>query len=454
MNKSLFLIVCLIGYLIPTTGQRAIVDQVAATIGSEIVLLSEIEERMAQMAGQGENVTEETRCLISEQLLANKLMINQARLDSIIVEDVEVQAQLDARIERILSYMNGSTEQFEAFYGQTVDEVREQFRQDLKEQLLMEKMRGQIMQNVRVTPSEVKEFFDQIPTDSLPYFNSEVEIGEIVAKPTVNEAEKERVRSFLADLRGQILDSIVTFEAMAERYSEDGSARLGGDLGWSTRGKFVPEFEAAAYKLELYDISEPVESQFGFHLIQMTGRRGNSIKVRHILIKPEISTDDLQKTERYLDSVRRVIIKDTLNFSNAVKQFSDEDQQSYNNDGRMQNPATGNTFFEVGDLNPDIFFAIDTLEVGQISAPFEFRGPTGDIYYRIVQLQSRTAPHTANLQEDYSKIRQAAIDSKRNQFINEWIGDKIDRTFIQIDSRLDGCPNLQKWKRDRTVIRP
>jgi peptidyl-prolyl cis-trans isomerase SurA len=310
------------------------------------------------------------------------------------------------------------------------------------------------MQNVRVTPSEVKEFFGKIPTDSLPYFNSEVEIGEIVAIPTVSVAEKERVRSFLADLKQQIQDSIVTFESMAERYSEDGSARLGGDLGWSTRGKFVPEFEAAAYKLEINEISEPVESQFGFHLIQQTGRRGNSIKVRHILIKPEISNADLKKTERYLDSVRQITIEDSLNFSNAVKQFSDEDQQSYNNDGRMQNPATGNTFFEVGDLNPDIYFAIDTLEVGQISGPFEFRGPTGEIYYRVVQLQSRTAPHTANLQEDYSKIRQAAIDSKRNQFINEWIADKIDRTFIQIESRLDGCPNLEKWKRDRTVIKP
>ncbi|MEM9824413.1 MAG: peptidylprolyl isomerase, partial [Bacteroidota bacterium] len=288
-----------------------------------------------------------------------------------------------------------------------------------------------------------------------PYFNSEVELGEIVKVPVVNKQEKERVRLFMVDLRQQILDSVATFEDLALQHSEDGTRNFGGDLGWSTRGKFVAEFEAAAYKLQINELSEPVETQFGYHLIQMLGRRGSSINVRHILVKPEIQQEDLDLAKNYLDSVRNVILNDTISFSFAVKRYSDDEQQSYNNDGRMVNPASGDTFFEVGDLNPDVFFAIDTMKIDELSAPFEFRGQTGEINYRIVQLQSRTSPHTANLQLDYSKIRQAAIDSKRNQFINNWVDDTIGDTFLKIEAKkTNTCPNLQNWVRDRTVIRP
>lgn len=436
--------------------QRRVVDKVMATVGGEIVLLSEVEEQHALMQSQGRPVEEDAKCYILEQLLANKLMINQAKLDSIIIADAEVEVQLEARIEQILGYMGGSTEQFENYYGASVNEVREEFRQDLKDKLMMERMRGQIMQDVTVTPSEVKEFFYQIPTDSLPYFNSEVELGEIVRVPVVNAGEKARVKALMEDLRQQILDSVATFEDLALKYSEDGTRNFGGDLGWSTRGKFVPEFEAAAYKLNINEVSEPVETQFGYHLLQMLGRRGSSINVRHILVKPVIQQEDLDLAKNYLDSIRNILQSDTtLSFSIAVKRYSDDEQQSYNNDGRMVNPASGDTFYEVGDLNPDVFFAIDTMDIGDISAPFEFRGQTGDINYRIVQLQSRTSPHTANLKLDYSKIRQAAIDSKRNQFINNWVDEKIGGTFLKIEaSKANTCPNLQNWVKDRTVIRP
>lgn len=440
---------------IATQAQTEVVDQVLSTVGGEIVLMSEVEEQYSLMASQQQPVNEETRCFILEQLLVNKLMINQAKLDSIVVSETEVETQLDARIEQILGYMNGSIEQFEAYYGQTVEEVRDEFRQDLRAQLLQERMRGNIMSNVAVTPSEVKAFFDQIPTDSLPYFNSEVELGEIVAVPQVSEAERESVRNLMLDLRQQIVDSTATFEDLAARYSEDGTRNFGGDLGWSARGKFVQEFEAAAYKLEINEVSQPVETQFGFHLIQMLGRRGSQIRVRHILVRPEIQDADLEKSMNYLDSVRQLIIQDTISFSNAVKEFSDEDQESFNNDGRMVNQATGNTFFEVGDLDPDIFFAIDTMEVGDISRPFEYKVPGGgSVNYRIVQLQSRTRPHTANLQQDYSKIRQAAIESKRSEYINNWVEETIGDTFIRLEVNPAVCPNLNKWVKERTVIRP
>lgn len=454
MSRVLLLLFFSIGS-IATQAQPEVVDQVLATVGGEIVLMSEIEEQYSLMASQQQSVNEETRCYIMEQLLANKLMVNQAKLDSILVSEAELETQLDARIEQILSYMNGSVEQFEAYYGQSVEAVRDEFRQDLRAQLLQERMRSQIMADVKVTPSEVKAFFNQIPTDSLPYFNSEVELGEIVAVPEVSEAEREQVRTLMLDLREQIVDSTATFEDLAGRYSEDGTRNFGGDLGWSGRGKFVQEFEAAAYKLDINEVSQPVETQFGFHLIQMLGRRGSQIRVRHILVRPEITEADLEKSRRYLDSVRQLIQNDSISFSLAVKRFSDEEQESYNNDGRMVNPATGNTFFEVGDLDPDIFFAIDTMEVGDISRPFEYKVPGGgDVNFRILQLQSRTRPHTANLQQDYSKIRQAAIESKRSEYINNWVGETIGNTFIRLEVSPAACPNLSKWVQERTVIRP
>ncbi len=450
-----WLTLCLVFVVGLATAQRAMIDRVVATVGGEIVLLSEVEEQNALMKTQGGPVPEDAKCFILEQLLANKLMINQAKLDSIIIGDEEVEAQLNARIEQILGYMNGDEKQFEAYYGQPVNEVKEQFRQDLKEKLMVDRMRSQIMADVAVTPSEVKEFFGEIPIDSLPYFNSEVELGEIVGVPVVNNEEKQKVIDQLNELRQMVLDSIETFEDLASRYGQDGTRQVGGDLGWSVRGKFVQEFEAAAYKLKVGEISEPVETPFGYHLIQMIGRRGNSIRVRHILIRPEITDADLDKTKKFLDSVRQVLMTDTtLTFSYAVKRFSDEEQESFNNDGRMVNAATGNTFFEVGDLDPDIFFAQDTLEIDEISAPFEFRTRDGKTLFRMVKLQSRTRPHTANLQQDYSKVRQAAIDSKRNEYINSWVDGRVAETFIQINAAQASCPNLQNWIQDRTVIKP
>lgn len=427
--------------------QRAVIDKVIGTVGGELVLLSELEEQYSLLESQNGQLPEGARCNILDGILTSKLLLNQAKLDSVEVTDEEVETQLDARIDRILSYMNNDVSQFEAYYGQTVNEVREQFREDLKSQLLTDRMRGQIMSDVSVTPSEVKTFFNNIPTDSLPYFSAEVEIGEIVYEPKVNAVERQKSIELLTDLRRRVVEGGEDFGAIATKYSNDpGSSRLGGDLGWTKRGQFVPEFEAVAYNLENGEISDIVESDFGFHVIQLLERRGNSIHVRHILIKPEITDKDLELAKNHLDSVRQLIMEDSLNFSRAVKLFSDEDAQSYTNDGRIVNPATGNTFFEIGDLDPDIYFTIDTMQVGEVSAPFKFADPRGDTYFRIVKLNSRTDPHRASLEQDYSKIQQAAIESKKNEFINDWVKGIIDRTFVSIDPQYAGCRVLDKWR--------
>jgi peptidyl-prolyl cis-trans isomerase SurA len=431
----------------PAFSQKKTIDKVIATVGGELILLSEVEEQKALLEAQKGVLPPDASCLILDNVMAQKLLVNQAKLDSITVLDAEVETQLDARIEQILAYMNNDYQQFEDYYGQSVNQIKDQFREDLRSQLLAERMRGQVISGISVTPSEVKAFFDRIPADSLPYFNSEVEISEIVYRPKVNEAEREKAIKKLEELRDMVLVQGEDFAKVAQKYSDDfASARIGGDLGWTRRGKFVPEFEAAAYNLEVDEISPIVESEFGFHIIQLLGRRGNTIHTRHVLVIPAITEEDLELAKRKLDTVRNLILTDSISFSRAVKEYGYKEVQSYNNDGRMINPATGNNFFEIADLEPDIYFAIDTMkQVGSISKPFAFRAPNGETQFRVVKLMSRSNPHRANLREDYSKIQAAAIEEKKSLFLADWIKEKVNDTFIQIDPGFADCPNLQKW---------
>lgn len=430
-------------------GQREIIDRVVANVGGEIILLSEIEEQYAYMEAQEGTLPENIRCGIVDQVLAQKLLVNQAKLDSIEVTDEEVEQQLNARIENTLAYMNGNVEQFEQFYGQTIAEVKDAFRADLRSQILAERMRGQIVQSISITPKEVKQFFARIPQDSLPYFNSEVEIAEIIYKPQINEEEKAKAIAELEGLKKQIEEG-ADFAELAQKHSDDfGSARIGGDLGWTKRGKFVQEFEAEAYKLDPGEMSPVFQSQFGFHVLQLMGRRGNTINTRHILIKPEITDADLELAEAKLDSVRQLVLADSMSFADAVKKFSDKDQQSYSNSGRVTNPKSGNTFFEIADLEPDVYFTIDTMKVGSVSAPFAYTTPYGETFYRMIELQSRSEPHKANLATDYSKIQAAAKQEKQAQFVNDWVEQKIGSTFIMVEG-FDSCPNLLKWTEEES----
>ncbi|HFC00132.1 MAG TPA: peptidylprolyl isomerase [Phaeodactylibacter sp.] len=427
---------------------KKVIDKIVANVGNEYVLLSDLEQIYAQMSEEKGYVPEEAKCNLLENLIASSLMLNQAKLDSIEVSDEEVEAQLNARIEQILGWMGGDVKQFEEFYGQSTAEVKSRFRSDLENKLLIERMQQQVMAGAKVTPSEVKAFYDRIPKDSLPYFNSEVELGEIVYKPQINAEEKAKTKAALESIRTRIIEGGEDFAELAKKYSADlGSGRQGGDLGWAKRGSYVPEFEATAYNLEENQYSEVIETDFGYHFMQLLGRRGNSIHVRHILLRPELTEADKEAALLKLDTIRNLILTDSVSFSLAVKLFSDKDQQSYNNDGRMVNPKTGNTFFEIADLEPDIFFTIDTMKVGDISAPIEFDN-RGDLMYRLIYLQSRTDPHQANLKQDYSKIRTAAIEERKAQFMSDWVEEKIGSTFIYIDKSYQGCPNLEKWQKD------
>ena len=445
-----FFLVAQLGY-----SQKVIIDKVISKIGGELVLLSELEEQFAYATSQQDGeLPPDAKCIILEQLLAQKLLLNQSKLDSIQVSDNEVETQMNARFDRILQMMGGDLDQFQAFYGQSIPEAKESMRSELKNQLLTDRMRAQILNSTTVTPSEVKDFFARIPQDSLPYFNSEVEIREIVMAPEVNADQDRMAREKLEEIRIRILEGGEDFADLARKHSDDpGSGRLGGDLGMTTRGSFVPEFEAAAYNLKKDELSKVIKSEFGYHLIQLIERRGNSIHTRHILIKPEITEADLELTVQRLDSIRNLVASDSISFSVAVKRYGNDKVQSYNNDGLLVNPQTNNAIFDVGDIETDIYFTIDTLEVGDISSPFAYSDPRGEVFYRIILLQSQTNPHIASLEQDYAKIQKAAINEKKSQFTNIWIDEKIDATFINVDKEYQGCPTLTKWLKTN-AIRP
>jgi peptidyl-prolyl cis-trans isomerase SurA len=426
--------------------QHELLDKVIAKVGDEYVLLSEIEEQFASAKEQKAAIPDNYRCVIFDQVLVNKLILNQAKIDSILAKEDDVETQLDARFNKILDYMGGNTDQFIQYYGQTPQAMKEQMREDMRDQLTVDKMRNKILSDIIVTPSEVRAFFDKIPKDSLPYFNQEVEIAEIILKPKFNDVEKEKAKKQLEDLRDQIVNGKKPFEELAKKFSQDpGSGREGGDLGWAKRGKFVPEFEAQAFRLEEGGMSNVFESDFGFHILQLIERRGNNIHCRHILIKPEMTDADFTKAKTTLDSVRLAILRDSMNFSYAVKQYSDKNTQSYHSDGRMTNPTSGNNTFETRDLDPDSYFAVDTMKVGRICAPLEVTSQTGEKYYRVVKLLSKSSPHKANLSQDYNKIQSAAVESKKNDRIMKWIEEKSQNTYISIDPMFKYCPNLEKW---------
>ncbi len=443
--------------------QRQQVDRVIAIVGNHIILQSDLEAqiKLLQNQSQGAPMPDDARGMVFDQLLANALMLAEADKDSVVVEDAEVQAQLDTRITQILSYMGNDPKKFFEFYGMRPGEMKEFMRDQMRDQLVQQRMQQQIMANITITPQEVKAFFNKIPSDSLPYFSSEVELAEVVIKPKINPIEDNRAKQLARNLLIQIVSDTIDFELLARKYSDDkGSAALGGNLGVQPRGNLVPEFEAAAYQLKPNEVSDVVKTEFGYHIIQLINRLGNTINTRHILIRPKITTEDREVAYAELDSIRNLIESDSITFSKAIADFSEE-EFSKTRAGRIMNPMTGEPYFELGDLDPNIYFAIDGLEEGDVTKVIEYETPTGEKQFRIVKLLRRSEPHQANLTDDYSKIRNAALDSKKGQFIMNWINKKIPDNYIEIkvdnlgaqETELRNSPALKKWV-DSNSARP
>jgi len=451
MKQSILLILGLFLCQQLAAQQELLIDKVVATVGGEYILYSEVINGYRYQLERNPDLPKTAICSLTEQLVAQKILVDQAKLDSIEVGAAELEGQLDYRLDNILRMMNGDESRFEDHYGKTLLAVKQEMRESLKQQMLAEKIQRKLINTVSITPKEVVKFYNSIPADSMPYLNAEVELSEIIMKPKVNDVESKAAIEKLQEIRDKIVSGEETFAEMASKFSADGSGQTGGNLGWAKRGSYVPEFEAIAYGLKQGELSEIVETEFGYHIIELIQRRGNSINVKHILIRPRITQADLDIAKAELDSIKHLIVSDSITFERAVKLYSDKKSQSYNNAGRMVNPGTGESFFETKDLPTDIYFEIEELDTDQISSPIEAYDPRGDSYYRLVKLLSKTKPHRASLDQDYSRIQNFAKESKKNEYFNNWMKDKMESTFIEFDKDLAYCPNLLKWIDDESA---
>jgi len=434
-----------IGISIGTTvnAQEKIVDKIVAVIGDKIVLASDVEIQHQQALAQG-MFGDDVKCQILDQLLLEKMFQTHAQIDSLTVGEEEIEVELDGRVRYFLSMFGGDEAKMEEFYGKTVLEIKDEFRSDIEDQILARKMQNEILANITVTPSEVRNFFNTIPKDSIPYFNAEVELAQLVLKPKVPKSQKDATKQKLLEIKQRIIDG-EEFAAMAENYSEDfGSAANGGDLGWVERGQFVPEFEGAAFKLKAGEFSDIVETQFGFHLIQMLERRGEKIHTRHILIKPEVTDADLEATQKRLDSIRNVILSDTLTFKEAVEKYS-EDEETKNTGGLLFNQNNNSSVFEIDELDPTLYFAIDTLKEGDTSQALKFEMRDGSPAYRLMHIYTRTSPHLANIEDDYNKIVSVVEMQKQQEAMLKWLDRRIPTTYIKIDPNYQNCEIIGKW---------
>lgn len=422
------------------TGQ--LIDKVQIIVDDKILLHSDIENQIYLMAKELKD-NEESRCYLVEQLVINKVMTSQAVLDSIPLTDDEVEAELNRKINYYVN-MLGSKQLFEDYYNKPIDAIKEDFRDDIKDQMLAQRMRDKIIEGLSVTPTEVRDFFNKIPKDSLPYYNTEFEVSQIVIKAKVGEQQHQLALNKILELKKRAEEG-EDFSLLATLYSEDpGSAAEGGELGLMPRGTFVPEFEAAAFKLQSGELSEIVKTQFGYHLIKLNKRIGDQIDCSHILVRSQASNKDLTDAKAKMDSIKVELEKNTITFFDAVRLYSD-DESSKGNGGRVLNYETGGTIMEPQDMDPYLFKMIEKLEIDQISNVEPYQTPDGSYAFRIAKVDSKVAPHAANLSQDYSKILEAAKVEKEQKTIMDWINRRSKKSYIFISDDYSHCPGVQNW---------
>jgi peptidyl-prolyl cis-trans isomerase SurA len=446
LRKILFLIpvIILSASTLKAQPQRdSIIDGIVGIVGGNVILVSDVENQYLQIRSQGniQGTAPKIKCQIFENMLFQKLLLHQAQVDSITVTDTQVELEMDRRMRYFISQA-GTPERLEEHFGKSLLEIKNELRDVIKETMLTEQEQQKIAKDVTITPAEVKTYFRKLHKDSIPLVNSEIEIGIIVRQPAIGEVEKQIVKDKLKGFKDRIAKGD-DFSTLAVLYSEDpGSSKQGGELGMFKRGEMRPQFEAAAFKLKPGEVSDIVETEDGFHLIQMVERRGEYINVRHILLQPKVSPVNLNKAKLSLDSVAALIDKKKITFEDAVLKYSDDPTRI--SGGLMINQASGNSKFEAGQIDAKIFFVIDKLKVGEVSAPV-LTTDRGKQDYRIYYLKSRTNPHKANLEEDYARIQLVALESKKMNVINEWITNKLNSTYIAIMGDFRNCTFQRKW---------
>jgi peptidyl-prolyl cis-trans isomerase SurA len=427
--------------------QKIVADKIIAKVGDKIILKSDIDNAISDYKRQGQEaqLPPNPDCAFLEGQLVQKLLVLQAERDSITVSDDEIDALLDNRIRYFIN-MYGSQDVLEQIAGQTVYQIKESLRQPFVESQLAEKMRNKILENVKITPTEVKDYYDKIPKDSLPFYESELEIGEIVVYPKANADVEAYITNQLLDMKKQVESGQKKFADLAKIYSQDpGSKDKGGQYSINRNDKnWDPAFLAAAFKLKEGQISPVIKSQFGLHIIQMVSRAGDDAVIRHILIIPSVTNKEVEAAKQKLDSVRSKIIAGSLSFNEAVNKYSEDDNTKYTA-GRIVSPITGSTSVSIDQLDKDIVVNLKNMKVGDITQPLSYTDERGRTAVRLLYFVSQTQPHRENLKDDYDRVAQRALAEKKQRVLETWFKQHVNAFYIDIDPQYKKCGNLSEW---------
>lgn len=423
-----------------------VIDKIVAQVGDNIILISDLEAQKQQAIAAGLAIGRNMDCEVLEELMYQELLINQAKLDSLIISDEQVDAEMENRL-RVIENQIGSREKMEAFYGKTVAQIKEEFKTIIRERLLAEEMERTITSNISVTPKEVQDFYATIPADSIPLINSKLSFQQIVHYPEITKEDKKLAYDKLNDIRMGIVNG-KSFETQARIHSMDpGSAPIGGKIE-ASRGMMVPQFEATVFSLKPGDVSEIFETSYGYHIVKLLTRKGDDYVCQHILIIPEFSSIALEQSAIKIDSCYTLLSQKKISWEEAVTRFSN-DEMTMQNKGIITNPITGEQTWDMEDLNQvdqQIFLLTDAMEKGDISQPNLYM----NMYdrkqgVRIVRLMSRTEPHKANLKDDYALIKRAAENDKKTRTIDNWVKSKIGNAYIRIDESYTNCEFKNNW---------
>lgn len=446
---KIFLSYLLLTVSLSTFGQTKgkLVNKVVAQVGDDIILLSDLEVQMLQAGQAGVATSKDFQCSILEQMLMENLMINQARIDSLTVSDDQVEADMENRL-RIIESKMGSRQKLEEFYGKSTDQIKDEFREQIRNKMLAQEMEHKIVSDITVTPKEVADFFNKLPKDSIPNINMKLSFQQIVNYPQLTKADKKRSFDELTDIRTQIMKGGASFETMARINSDDpGSAQQGGKIT-ASRGMMVPQFDATIFSMKVGEISEVFETTYGYHIIKLLSRKGDDYTCLHILKMPQVSPDALTISAAKMDTCYRLLRENKITWDEAVLRFSN-DELTKQNKGIITNPITGDQLWDMEDLNQvdqQIYLLTDAMEKGNITKPNLYV----DIYerkqgVRIVRLMDRYPPHIANLKDDYSLIKTAAENDKKQRTVTNWVNSKIGNAYIRIDDDFKNCEYKCDW---------
>jgi peptidyl-prolyl cis-trans isomerase SurA len=425
--------------------RKVVADKIVGIVGDRIILQSDIKNSIADMQRQGATVPENADCTLLEQALISKVLMLQAEKDSLPVTEDEVEAELDQRIRYFINAY-GSQEALETMAGKTVYQIKDDARESVKERKLAESEQRKIVENIKITPTEVKTYFDNIPKDSLPYYESEFEIGQIVVYPKASHDLEKYVIDEMNNYKKQVETHLTTFDQLAKRYSEDpGSKERGGQYQINRNEKtWDPAFLSGAFRLKEGEISPVIKSKFGYHIIQMVQRSGDDAIIRHILRIPPVTETEINESVAKLDSVRAKLIAGTITFPIAAGKYSEDEAAKYS--GPYLTGRDGSSYVTIDQLDKDVVAILDKLKLGEYSQPAVFTDERGKKGVRIIYLKSRSEPHRMNVKDDYDKIAQYALEQKKGAALEKWLTTKIPTYYIMVDpASSSGCSQLQKW---------